>query len=69
MRDTDASVPAPFRIPVMTVIRYSDDIFSSPKRKSAVECYILHKISKKAAFQTCVCNVDKQLNYCVNEGN
>ena len=59
IRDTDASVPAPFRIPVITVIRYSDVIFSSPERESVVECYILHKISKKAALQCSVYNVDK----------
>ena len=31
MRDTDASVPAPLRIPVMTVTAYSEVIFSSPE--------------------------------------
>ena len=31
IRDTDASVPAPLRFPVTTVIIYSDVIFSSPE--------------------------------------
>lgn len=34
-RDTIASVPAPFRFPVTTVIRYSDVIFSSPETQES----------------------------------